>query len=81
MFGWLRTSSSDNWNNSGLKTAEELLVLAASNQIVASEVAEFRARVADVSQEERIAAARQACRALSGYGIAVAESAFLDVVN
>lgn len=65
-----------------VRTGDELLDLAASNKIVAAELAEFEQRLKDGditcagNQEKE---AFKSAEALSGYGISVDAKAFLEV--
>lgn len=63
-------------------SGEELLALAASNPVVAAELAEFEKRIADKScagrQDQE---AFKSAEALSGYGISVSQKAFLETTE
>ena len=75
LFGGLK----DDWNQTGLQSADELRELAASNSIVAAELKEFETKLS-IGEELTVAAAGSA-RALSGYGISVSKQAFLQYAN
>ena len=62
-------------------TGDELLSLAASNKVVAAELAEFESHVKELVDEGEIQqAAFKSAEALSGYGISVDAQAFLDAI-
>jgi len=67
-----------------VRIGDELLSLAASNKIVAAELAEFEKRLKDgnitcVGNQEK--EAFKSAEALSGYGIAVDAKAFMEILE
>ena len=81
MFGKLfKRKDSDDWTDTGVGSAHELSELAGSNHVVAAELKLFEEKMAqDPAHIEDHAVA--SAKALSGYGIAVAKSAFIEYGN
>jgi hypothetical protein len=62
-----------------ITTGEELIALASSNPVVAAELKEFEARVSDKTcAGNHDQEAFKSAEALSGYGISVSKSAFIE---
>ncbi len=79
---WLKNliSTQREFTGNFIETGDDLLSLAASNQVVAAELSNFTKKV-QAGEYSKERTAELSSNALSGYGISVSKAAFLDTLE
>lgn len=82
MFRWLfKKKDNDDWATGGVQSGSDLVKLAASNPVVATEVDVFTDRIDITKPETWEEQAVISAKTLSGYGISVSKTAFVEYIQ